>query len=727
MHREVTELPPAPAPAPMRAARAFNPESPLSRSRTSPRLPTGLFAIALIGFLAGCAADSPDGVPSDSDTRPTPECIFAEDCLSGDCINGRCVAPGEQTGDGSTPGPGTGPDVSGTPDPRDTSSDEPGTTGRPDPSGEGATSIGPGTGPGPGTGEGTDPPPPTDLPPVVGVFSPCRTSADCPVEGANCVTRLLDEPGDESGGVVLFPEDPSLGICTRNCSPILGENDEVIGRDAVCDQIEVGGEIVDWQCQVVAVVGEDWRTARAASVCRPEIRAADDRTGTCFGCSDDANCADGLCVDLGLGGHVDRRCAGFCDPSAEDPCGVGFACESRTGASGSTADVCVPVTGTCTSCVDRDGDGHGIGACDGRDCDDANPLRYEGNTEVCNGLDSNCDGTVDTGFSSGADAEGAAIYDSLLACGACDQPCPTRINNTTYACEPLGNTFACVPSCATGYSTCGAPLSPDPEDAPVCAFNTRIDPSACGEECIDCIDELGSQDVFCDQGTCRFSNCPGGTASCDNPGANLCETDITSTVAHCGACDNNCDALANTDGTSCDDRQCVVEQCAEGWGNCNGNTGDGCETNLLTTAAHCGQCGAACAGTATCSDGTCTCTGFQQTYCPGRSLIGGGPGTGGGCFNLNTDNNNCGSCGNRCSGGKTCQNGQCRCPSGQTDCGGTCVNTSTDPRHCGSCNNACRGWDGFGDDYWNCSNGFCQPDCDPCPPGEICPPCFERR
>src|SRR5687767_998891 len=45
------------------------------------------------------------------------------------------------------------------------------------------------------------------------------------------------------------------------------------------------------------------------------------------------------------------------------------------------------------------------------------------------------------------------------------------------------------------------------------------------------------------------------------------------------------------------------------------------------------------------------------------------------CINTNTDNNNCGSCGNACTGG-TCQSGIC-CPTGQTNCGGTCVDLTT--------------------------------------------------
>lgn len=42
-----------------------------------------------------------------------------------------------------------------------------------------------------------------------------------------------------------------------------------------------------------------------------------------------------------------------------------------------------------------------------------------------------------------------------------------------------------------------------------------------------------------------------------------------------------------------------------------------------------------------------------------------------------------------CSGGTTCQNGQCVCPSGLTLCAGTCVDEQADNGNCGGCANAC--------------------------------------
>jgi len=52
-----------------------------------------------------------------------------------------------------------------------------------------------------------------------------------------------------------------------------------------------------------------------------------------------------------------------------------------------------------TACVDADGDMHPSSACGGDDCDDSDAAIYPGNmaTEVCDGLDNDCNGSVDDG------------------------------------------------------------------------------------------------------------------------------------------------------------------------------------------------------------------------------------------------------------------------------------------------------------------------------------------
>ncbi len=78
--------------------------------------------------------------------------------------------------------------------------------------------------------------------------------------------------------------------------------------------------------------------------------------------------------------------------------------------------------------------------------------------------------------------------------------------------------------------------------------------------------------------------------------------------------------------------------CPAGFGDCNGVASDGCETDLTTSAAHCGACARVCVSPARCTAGTC----------PGAT---------------------------------------CRAP--MSACGSMCVDLLTNPRHCGACNVDC--------------------------------------
>jgi hypothetical protein len=196
---------------------------------------------------------------------------------------------------------------------------------------------------------------------------------------------------------------------------------------------------------------------------------------------------------------------------------------------------------------------------------------------------------------------------------------------------------------------------------------------------------------------------------------------------------------------ACVDNSCPPESCDPGWADCNGLSGDGCETNL-TLLGDCGSCGNACSAgqvcgpsgcTATCDpplthcNGSCVSLAFEANHCgqcgkicsaPAHAIPECNAGTcdftcipgltrcGDECFNLQIDGLHCGSC-TRCTapagGSASCLGGACvqACPSGTTDCGGTCVNTMTYADHCGGCGIDC----GTG----ACVAGICDPTLSP--------------
>lgn len=141
----------------------------------------------------------------------------------------------------------------------------------------------------------------------------------------------------------------------------------------------------------------------------------------------------------------------------------------------------------------------------------------------------------------------------------------------------------------------------------------------CDGECVSVLSpRYGCNRVGCDpctlpdatsacsaEGECIVAACAGRRGDCDRIPSNGCEANLNEDVANCGECGARCDPLPHAEVT-CGGANCVVRQCDRGWGNCDGNQRNGCETELTTSADHCGRCGEACAVDQICLDGACT-------------------------------------------------------------------------------------------------------------------------
>jgi len=111
--------------------------------------------------------------------------------------------------------------------------------------------------------------------------------------------------------------------------------------------------------------------------------------------------------------------------------------------------------------------------------------------------------------------------------------------------------------------------------------------------------------------------------------------------------------------------------CCDGAKLCGGTC-----ANLQTDANNCGSCGKHCSASEVCSAGACAPCPASRAQCKDQ------------CADLGSDPLNCGACGNVCAARQSCIAGSCSACDG-TLCANTCAELSTDAANCGACGNAC--------------------------------------
>ncbi len=109
-------------------------------------------------------------------------------------------------------------------------------------------------------------------------------------------------------------------------------------------------------------------------------------------------------------------------------------------------------------------------------------------------------------------------------------------------------------------------------------------------------------------GTCGLSECilgPGQSCSATSG----CVSGATTTTTP------SCDPAACKGNYWCYNSQCKECDTQSGYANCDGNSANGCETNLKNDRNNCGTCGSACGENERCVNGKCACSGFSYPEC----------------------------------------------------------------------------------------------------------------
>jgi hypothetical protein len=176
-------------------------------------------------------------------------------------------------------------------------------------------------------------------------------------------------------------------------------------------------------------------------------------------------------------------------------------------------------------------------------------------------------------------------------CGGCGRAC--RVAGGTGACT---SGSCSVLACDPDRADC------DGDAANGCEVDTRTAPAHCGG-CGRACAARSRAVASCAAGACAYA-CEAGFGDCDGVAGNGCEVDLRASAAHCGACGRACNP-ANATG-ACAASACAVAACDGGFGDCDGDPANGCETDTRLSAAHCGRCGNACAAASACEAGACS-------------------------------------------------------------------------------------------------------------------------
>ncbi len=385
--------------------------------------------------------------------------------------------------------------------------------------------------------------------------------------------------------------------------------------------------------------------------------------------------------------------------------------------------------------------------------------------EQCDGVDNDCDGQIDEDFDLQIDPAN---------CGSCGLQCAATVANAVPGCsagqcvvlaclvgyhdvngDPAdGCEYACTLTNG-GVDACGDGVDNDCDGDTDEGFDFQSDPQNCGSCGYDCSQHAGanSQATGCSGGACQYAclsgfldldgdvqagdagtGCEyactqtnGGVEACDGAD-NDCDSDVDedfdlqSDPTHCGACGNDCSAMAgaSSSATGCSGGQCVYQCDADHW-DLNGDLvagsgGDGCEYACTQTNG----------GVEACDGADNDCDGDIDEDSAGlpltRTCYSPGYGADTGCDAPGSCTGTCQEGSETCSGGDW--SGVCvnevvpraeRCDGADDDCDDDIdedYDLQNDLNHCGDCAVSC--WDSPPPNAYpvDCVSGQCQYACE---------------
>ena len=285
-------------------------------------------------------------------------------------------------------------------------------------------------------------------------------------------------------------------------STYLGAQELADGRDNNCDgTIDEGtawaDDDGDGYCEGPALCGDGSQpgdcddTDATVAPDLPEV-CGNGLDNDCSGVADDE--------DLDGDGYYDPACGGLdcndsdatINPQAPELCGNGVDDDCSGGADD----------------LDEDGDGYVALTCGGPDCDDSNPYVNPVALELADGMDNNCDGSIDEGTPLGDD-DGDGFCESANSCsgvnifpGDCDDTDATSYPGAPEICDGTDNDCDAASDewddmDGDGFAPCdgdcddaNTDLSPGAVDLCADQVDSDCDGTADGANCVTCDEEI---------------------------------------------------------------------------------------------------------------------------------------------------------------------------------------------------------------------------------------------